>query len=216
MHRRPGPLSSDFLGKPVTRLPPAPHDRPYQGPNALADMTYTEDIFMGYRGYDQAGTRPLYPFGHGLSYTTFQYSDIRVSPAVIVPGSDISVTFTVTNTGPVAGAEIAQLYIRPVAPTVSRPLKELKGFGKVLLQPGEAREMTLVLNSRAFAWFDPVTFNWIVDPGRYRIQVGGASDALPLRANVRALFRQELPTNTSNPLSGVMRAAVQVEAGAAY
>lgn len=193
-----------------------PDPRPYQGPNALADMTYTEDIFMGYRGYDQAGKRPLFPFGHGLSYTTFQYSDIKVSPAVIVPGSDISVTFTVTNTGQVAGHEIAQLYVRPLAATVPRPLKELKGFGKVLLQPGEAREMTLTLNGRAFAYFDPITFNWIVDPGRYRILVGGASDDLTLRANVRALFRQELPTNTSNPLSTAMRAAVQVEAGAAY
>lgn len=196
--------------------PSYPDPRPYQGPNAVADMTYSEDIFMGYRGYDQAGKRPLFPFGHGLSYTQFQYSNIRVSPAVLVPGTDVSVTFTLTNTGSVAGHEIAQLYVRPQAPEVPRPVKELKGFGKVLLQPGEAREMTLTLNNRAFAYFDPVTFNWILDPGRYRILVGGSSDNLGLRANVTALFRQEMPTNTSNPLSAQVRAAVQVDPAAAY
>lgn len=196
--------------------PSYPDPRPYQGANALADMTYSEDIFMGYRGYDRAQKRPLFPFGHGLSYTTFQYSDIAVSPAVMVPGGDVNVTFTVTNTGNIAGYETAQLYVRPLAPMVDRPLKELKGFAKVMLQPGESRQLSLTLNGRALSYFDPTTFNWIVDAGRYRVLVGGSSADLPLRANLRALYRQQLPTNTSNPLATVMRNAVQVEAGAAY
>lgn len=196
--------------------PSYPNPRPYQGPNAVADMTYSEDVFLGYRGYDKAHNRPLFAFGHGLSYTTFQYSGLSTSPAVKVPGSDMTVTYTVTNTGNVAGYEISQLYVQPVASTVARPLKELKGFTKVLLQPGESRQMTLTLNDRAFAYFDPVTFNWIVDAGRYRVLVGGSSDALPLKASVTTLFRQELPTNTSNPLATLARAAVQVDPAAAY
>jgi beta-glucosidase len=193
-----------------------PDPRPYQGANALTDMTYSEDVFMGYRGYDKAQKRPLFAFGHGLSYTTFQYSDLNVSPAVIVPGSEVNVTFTLTNTGSTAGYETAQLYIRPLSPAISRPLKELKGFTKVLLQPGESRQVSLTLNGRAFAWFDPGTFNWIVDAGRYRVMVGGSSDALPLSANLTALFRQELPTNTSNPLASTTRAAVQVDPASGY
>jgi beta-glucosidase len=193
-----------------------PDPRPYQGANALTDMTYSEDVFMGYRGYDKAQKRPLFAFGYGLSYTTFQYSDLNVSPPVIVPGSEVTVTFTLTNTGSTAGYETAQLYIRPLAPATSRPLKELKGFTKVLLQPGESRQVSLTLNGRAFAWFDPGTFNWIVDAGRYRVLVGGSSDALPLSANLTALFRQELPTNTSNPLASTTRAAVQVDPASGY
>ena len=196
--------------------PSYPDPRPYQGANALADMTYSEDIFMGYRGYDRARIRPLFAFGHGLSYTTFQYSDLRLSPAVIVPGGEATATFTVTNTGAQAGYETSQLYIRPVAATTSRPLKELKGFSKILLQPGESRQVSLTLNGRAFSYFDPVTFNWIIDPGRYRVQVGGASDALSLNGTLTALYRQELPTNTSNPLASATRAAVQVDPAAAY
>ena len=196
--------------------PSYPDPRPYQGTNALADMTYSEDLFMGYRGYDKANKKPLFPFGFGLSYTTFQYSDISVSPAVLLPGSEVTVKFTVTNTGQKAGYEIAQLYVNPRDPLVDRPRKELKGFRKVMLQPAEARQLSITLNPRSFAWFDPDRFNWILDPGRYRIQVGGASDDLPLRKTIVSLFRQELPTNTSNPLPQAVRNSVQVDPGRAY
>lgn len=196
--------------------PSYPDPRPYQGSNALADMTYSEGIFMGYRGYDKAYRKPLFAFGYGLSYSTFEYSDISVSPAIILPGSEVNVRFTVTNTGSVAGYETAQLYVMPLAPTAERPVKELKGFRKVRLQPGESRQLSIPLNARSFAWFDPDSFNWIVDAGRYRVQVGGASDNLPIRANLTALYRQELPVNTSNPLPMAVRAAVQVDPGLAY
>lgn len=210
------PVTWDRVVQDNPSYPSYPDPRPYQGSNPLADMTYSEDIFMGYRGYDKAYRKPLFPFGYGLSYSTFEYSDINVSPAVILPGSEVNVRFTVTNTGSVPGYETAQLYVMPLAPTVDRPVKELKGFRKVMLQPGESRQLSIPLNARSFAWFDADSFNWIVDPGRYRVQVGGASDNLPIRANLTALFRQELPVNTSNPLPMAVRAAVQVDPGLAY
>lgn len=145
---------------------------------------YREGIFTGYRGYDRTGTEPLFPFGFGLSYTTFHYDSLR---AVIKNGSTgrVDVTFRITNTGNRAGAEIAQLYVTDDSCSEPRPIKELKGFEKVWLNPGESRTVTLSLDEKAFRFFSAKKGKWIVEKGTFTLHVGGSSDHLPLTATVR-------------------------------
>jgi beta-glucosidase len=193
-----------------------PDPRPYQGEHALSDMTYKEDIFMGYRGYDKAHKKPLFPFGYGQSYTTYDYSGLSVSPNVSLDGTKINVKFTVTNSGKIAGYEIAQVYVSPVDSKIDRPLKELKGFKKVFLEPGESKEVSIPLDSRSLAYFDTTTWNWIVDAGRYKILVGGSSDSLPLKSTVNSLYKQVLQVVNSNPLPLNVRKSVQVDPTRAY
>ncbi|MCQ3023538.1 glycoside hydrolase family 3 C-terminal domain-containing protein [Pseudomonas savastanoi] len=193
-----------------------PDPRPYQGDHALSDMTYKEDIFMGYRGYDKSHKKPLFPFGYGQSYTTYDYSGLSVSPKVSLADTKINVKFTVTNSGKVAGYEVAQVYVSPLNSKIDRPIKELKGFKKIFLQPGETKEVSIPLDSRSLAYFDTTTWNWIVDAGQYRVLVGGSSDSLPLKNTINSLYRQVLPVVSSNPLPANVRESVQVDSTRAY
>lgn len=188
----------------------------YRGPDALTDMTYSEGLYMGYRGYDKSGVAPLYPFGHGLSYSTFAYTNLFVSTSVLVPGTTVTATFTVTNTGDRAGFETAQLYVQPLAAQVDRPQKELKGFAKVFLLPGQSKQVTIPLDGRSFAYYVDNTASWNVDAGQYRLRVGGSSASLPLNSVVTALYPEVLTTRDSNPLPPPMRNAVQVNPAQAY
>ncbi len=155
-----------------------------QDPSADS-IRYGEDIFVGYRGYEHNNVQPQYPFGFGLSYTTFAYSDLAVSPGTLSGDGTIQVSFTVTNTGSREGAEIAQLYLGQRNAKVIRPLKELKGFKKVALQPGESRAITLSLDRRAFAYFSEDAEEFTVARGNYNILVGASSQDIRLRGNVR-------------------------------
>jgi beta-glucosidase len=150
-------------------------------PDAIA---YSEGIFVGYRGYEKNHIQPLFPFGYGLSYTTFQYSGIKIQPAVFDGTHPVTVSFTVTNTGSRAGAEIAQLYVGETKPSVPRPLKELKGFDKVHLQPGQSQTVTLQLNQRSFAFFNTNKHLWDAEPGVYNVSVGGSSQDIRLTGQV--------------------------------
>ena len=141
---------------------------------------YREGIFMGYRGFDQNGIEPQYPFGYGLSYTTFAYSDLKIAPPQLNGNNHVKVSFRVTNTGRRAGAEIAELYVGEQNPTVPRPIKELKEFQRVFLQPGDSKRVTLELDQRSFAFFDTARHLWVAEPGSYKISVGGSSQDLPL------------------------------------
>jgi beta-glucosidase len=143
-----------------------------QHPDAIP---YSEGIFVGYRGYDKNQVHPLFPFGFGLSYTSFSFSDLKIEPAQFTGSSDVTVTFTVTNTGKRAGAEVAQLYVGQQNPTISRPIKELKGFEKVFLRPGQSRKVTLKLNQRSFAYFNETIDKWDALAGKYGVQVGSSS-----------------------------------------
>jgi beta-glucosidase len=178
---------------------------------------YREGIFMGYRGFDKNGPEPLYPFGYGLSYTTFAYSDLDIEPAQNDRDADgdrekhglgktdfkehgdkdqdlAKVSFTVTNTGRRAGAEIAELYVGEKNPPVLRPIKELKGFKKVFLQPGNSRRVTLELDQRSFAFFDTGRHLWVAKSDIYNILVGNSSQNLPLKGQFK--LKSEL---TSKP-----------------
>ncbi|MDB6114304.1 MAG: glycoside hydrolase family 3 domain protein, partial [Lacunisphaera sp.] len=145
---------------------------------------YKEGVFVGHRWYEAKKIVPLYAFGYGLSYTTFEYKNLQFAPGVLMGDSRISVEFSVTNTGKVAGTEIAQVYIHDPKSAVPRPEKELKGFSRVMLQPGETKTIRIRLTSRAFAYWDVTTHNWKADPHDYIVLVGGASDALKLEGKV--------------------------------
>jgi len=150
----------------------------YEAPGTR-DIHYNEGIFVGYRYYDKSETRPLFPFGFGLSYTTFAFSNLRVSE-----GAPFTVGFDVKNTGRRAGAEVAQVYVGDPSATVPRPVKELKGFARVELKPGESRRISVKLDRRAFAYWDVATKNWKVDAGKFRVYVGDSSVNVPLQAEI--------------------------------
>ena len=147
-------------------------------------INYREGIFVGYRWYESKKIEPLYPFGHGLSYTAFEYKDLRLTPDVLVGDGRVSVEFTVTNTGKFTGAETAQIYVRDPHSTVARPEKELKGFSKVTLKPGQSQVVRVRLTAKDFAYWDSATHAWKAEAHEYVIQVGSASNALKLEGKV--------------------------------
>lgn len=141
-------------------------------------IAYTEGIFTGYRGYEKAGKKPLFPFGFGLSYTTFAYRDLKVTPGT---NGTYTVSFALSNTGKRAGSEVAQVYVGAQSPSVPRPAKELKGFSKVELKPGETRQITVSLDPRSFSFYDVKSHQWKADPGTYNILVGRNVEQIELK-----------------------------------
>lgn len=189
----------------------------YVGLEPKEELTYSEGLFVGYRGYDKSAHTPMFPFGFGLSYTEFQFSDLSLDSNRINKDGTINATFTVTNSGSRDGYETAQLYVKPLNATTERPVKELKGFAKVYLAAGESKQVTIQLDARSFAYYVQASDSWNVDQGAsYRIKVGDASNHLPLRATVKAPAAIELTTRDSNPLPPAMHDAVTVSAANAY
>jgi beta-glucosidase len=154
-------------------------------PGGPKTVEYRESIYIGYRYYDTAGQEVLYPFGHGLSYTTFAYRDLALDRDEIDAGDNLTVSVKVQNSGGVAGQEIVQLYVRDVESTAFRPDKELKGFAKVALQPGQEEEVTFVLGRRAFAVYDTGLGDWHVEAGNFELLVGASSRDIRLSTTVR-------------------------------
>jgi beta-glucosidase len=146
-------------------------------------VEYKEGVFVGYRWYLSKKIEPLYAFGHGLSYTKFSYGNLRIAPDTLPPGGCVSIEFTVTNSGNVAGSEVAQLYIHDAVSSVPRPLKELKGFSKLALQPRESRVVQIRLVPSDLAFWDVMTHDWNAEPGEYRVLVGGSSDRTVLEGS---------------------------------
>jgi beta-glucosidase len=140
-------------------------------------INYKESIFVGYRGYERAKTKPLFAFGSGLSYTTFKYSGLSVKPA---SDGRFEVSFDVRNTGAREGADVAQVYVAAGAGKVERPLKELKGFSKVSLKPGESKRVTVWLDGRSLSYYDVSAKGWRAEPGTFDVLVGHASDQIEL------------------------------------
>lgn len=145
-------------------------------------VCYSEGVFVGYRGYERNGVRPLYPFGFGLSYTTFGFSDLGITPS---EDGKLTVSFRVRNTGKRDGATAAQVYVSECSPTLARPEKELKGYEKIFLKSREVKEISIVLDDEAFSHYDTALHDFIVTPGEYRILVGDSSLNLPLNATVQ-------------------------------
>jgi beta-glucosidase len=157
----------------------------YPGENG--HVRYGEGIFVGYRYYDKKELEPLFPFGHGLSYTTFDYSNLKLSAEKLTEAETLTVSVDVKNTGAVAGKEVAQVYVRDVQSTVARPEKELKAFQKVFLTPGETQTVTFTLDREAFWYFDTAKNAFVVEPGNFEILVGASSRDIRLKAAVEIL-----------------------------
>lgn len=153
-------------------------------PGNPASVEYRESIYIGYRYYEKAAKNVRYPFGFGLSYTTFEYSDIKLDKTSMKDTDTLKVSFTVKNTGDVSGYEIAQLYVADKESTIYRPVKELKGFKKIWLNPGEAKEITIELSKRAFAFYNVNINDWCVESGEFDILVGASSADIRLSATV--------------------------------
>ncbi|MCC5925970.1 MAG: glycoside hydrolase family 3 C-terminal domain-containing protein [Bacteroidetes bacterium] len=149
----------------------------FPGRNTVA---YTEDIYVGYRYFDTHDKEVVFPFGFGLSYTTFDFSDLTLSK----DGDKVLVQCTVTNTGARAGAEVVQVYVHHKNPSVDRPVRELKGFDKVHLEPGASARVSIELDASAFSYFHPEEFRWVMESGSYEIQVGNSSRDIHLTSAI--------------------------------
>jgi beta-glucosidase len=149
----------------------------------IEHIKYGDKLMVGYRYWTTTGKQPLYPFGYGLSYTTFGFANLH-APSTASSGSTVAVSFDVTNTGKVAGAEVAQLYVSDPSTKAQRPERELKGFEKVRLAPGETKHVTLKLGARAFSYWSETTHKWTIDPGKFVILVGDSSENTPLHADI--------------------------------
>lgn len=151
----------------------------YPGTKQVAD--YREGIFVGYRWFDKKKIAPLFPFGYGLSYSTFKYSDLKISPRKIAPNDTVVVQLKVTNTGDMAGDEIVQLYVQDVEASVEREVKALKGFQRVSLAPGESKMVSFKLAKSALAFYDVNLRKWKAEPGKYNVLLGSSSRNILLR-----------------------------------
>ncbi len=164
-------------------------------PGTPVSVEYREGIYVGYKYYDTANKEVAFPFGFGLSYTTFEYSDIKVSADNIKDTDTVTVSFKIKNTGDVDGAEVAQLYVNDVESTIYRPVKELRGFKKVFLKVGEEKEVEITLAKRAFAYYNVNLGDWHVESGEFKILVGASSRDIKLEAtvNVESTVEAEIP-----------------------
>lgn len=172
-------------GKLAETWPLALEDTPCYGFfGSKGNVEYRESIYVGYRYYDKAGKEMAYPFGHGLSYTEFTYSDLKLSASEIDEQDALEVSATVTNTGGWAGKEVVQLYVEPPTEGIFRPVRELRAFAKVSLEPGERETVSMTLNRRAFAYYDVDFKDWRVDSGVYAIPIGASSRDIRLTRNV--------------------------------
>ena len=138
-------------------------------------VKYKEGIFIGYRAMDTKGVEPAFPFGHGLSYTTFKYSNPKISSPTISQGDTISISCSITNTGNREGAEVVQLYIADMKASLPRPKKELKGFAKIFLAPGETKDITMNINTKDLSFYNESIHQWIAEPGEFQALIGASS-----------------------------------------
>jgi beta-glucosidase len=185
------PSANSFPGKELEKAPPSGG-----GPMASfmrsvpSEVTYEEGIYVGYRYYESFNVKPAYEFGYGLSYTTFEYSNLKLSSSKF--SGKLTATVEIKNSGTIAGREVAQLYLSAPAVKIDKPVMELKGFAKTkLLQPGESQTLTFVIDSHNLASFDPKLSTWIAEAGSYNVKIGASSKDIKLEAGFT--LTKELP-----------------------
>ena len=161
-------------------------------PGEDGQVIYGERMFVGYRYYDKRNIEPLFPFGHGLSYTDFVYSNLKLSSSDITENDQLQVTLTVTNSGKVKGKEVIQLYVADKESTVQRPVQELKAFDKIELEPGESKEVSLTLNNRDFSYYSKVYDRWLAESGEFDILIGSSSRDIRLKGSLNLSNSEKL------------------------
>ncbi len=154
-------------------------------PGSNATVNYAEDIYVGYRHFDKRNVEPLFPFGYGLSYTTFVYRNLQLSQPGLQPDGTVSISVDVTNTGRRDGQEVVQLYVRDPDPKIDRPVRELKGFAKLALRAGETKNVQLTIRPRDLAYFDVPGHQWKADAGVYEVEIGASSRDIRQKAPLR-------------------------------
>lgn len=157
--------------------------------NKIIDEEYKEDIFVGYRWADKEKIKPMFAFGHGLSYTSFKIGNVRIDKKEMTEDGKLTVTATVTNTGDRAGSEIVQLYVSDLKSSLPRPVKELKGFCKVYLEPGESRDVQIILDKDAFSFYNDKMAAWTAEPGDFKLLVGNSSDNITSNLDFRLVTK---------------------------
>lgn len=174
-------------------------------------VRYAEGIYVGYRHFDKRAIEPVYPFGYGLSYTTFKYSNLRFSSATLSPGGHVDVSVDVSNTGSREGAEVVEVYVHDPAPKIDKPVRELKGFAKIDLQPGETGTATVTLDGRSLAYCDVLGKQWKANAGDYDIEVGASSRDIRLTSTLHLApdFTEPIPF-----MADVVQAARDVDLAA--
>ena len=170
-------------GKLPVTFPNQWSDSPAYGhyPGENLHVAYDEGIYVGYRGFDKRNVAPLFPFGHGLSYTKFDYSGLKITPAKVAAGNQIEVTARVRNSGSRAGVEVVQLYVRDVKSSEDRPVKELKGFRRVTLNPGEAQDVSFTLDKSALSFYSAAKDEWVAEPSAFEVWIGASSRDIRLK-----------------------------------
>jgi len=170
-------------GKLPVSFPKEMKDNPAYGsyPGEILHTEYDEGIYVGYRHYDRKGVEPLFPFGYGLSYTRFEYTNLTVTPKEVIPGASVEVTLKVRNTDTIAGDEVVQLYLHDVESSLDRPVRELKGFRKIALKPGESQKVSFTLDRGAMSFYSPAKRDWLAEPGLFEVQVGSSSRDIRLK-----------------------------------
>ncbi len=171
-------------GKLAETFPLALSDNPMHEFYEKENAEYRESIYVGYRYYDSAHKEVLFPFGYGLSYTEFEYSDLKIGAEKIDENDSLKVSFSIKNVGKVKGAEVAQLYVKDTESTLFVAEKALKGFAKVELEPGESKSVTLTLDRRSFAYYNVLAKDWRVEAGEFEILVGASSRDIRLEGKV--------------------------------
>jgi beta-glucosidase len=168
-------------GKLPTSFPKKLEDNPsyINFPGENAHVNYGEGLYVGYRYYDKKQNKPLFPFGHGLSYTNFEYTDL-VLPNGVTPGERVIITLQLENSGEISGKEVVQLYVRDIVSKLDRPLKELKAFEKIELAENEQTTVGFELDSRAFSYYDDSKNSWTLEPGEFEILIGSSSQDIRL------------------------------------
>jgi beta-glucosidase len=151
----------------------------YPGPRDLSD--YSEGIFVGYRHFDKKNIEPLFPFGFGLSYTTFEYSGIRLNNPAMQQNDTLTITVAVKNTGKMDGDEVVQLYIRDVRSSVEREIKALKGFERISLKAGETGEVSFRVDKSHLSFYDVKSKGWLAEPGEFELLIGSSSRDIRLK-----------------------------------
>ena len=186
-------LFGDFTpsGKLPVTFPRKLEDTPAYGhyPGENLHTEYTEGIYVGYRHFDRGNIAPLFPFGHGLSYTKFDYSDLKVTPDKTAPGKPVRVTLTIRNSGSRAGAEVVQLYLHAPKSSVDRPSQELKGFRRVMLTAGQSQSVTFAIDQRAMSFYSLAKKAWVAEPGGFEVLVGSSSRDIRLKGSFELTAR---------------------------